>query len=429
MDHCLFHSARPQFDKMVRSVQQAKIIPKQFAGRLAMAVCSCRKKKINVCALMTEKELHDKMLELKDRLCVEKDWPDSLIDYFYQVLSDDISLEHDSKCRFIYVIHQAIIYNNYDMLTRAAVSSNIQEVKPVKKLDNKPLPKHVVDIIIRRKMRKANIQRKLSLSMFPGNLKSLQECPDFVELVAENKNNVNIVFNHSENTKHMKNNNNQTEAMVAGGDEKIIKEFCEALKKLAINQQKKMDTRYKAIKERRSRRRKHVFNVTMTTDYDDVNNDTNLKDELADNYAFTRKKLWQKKSQASGQKTANQSVLMGGHCLSCLKPFNGLKTELREKDPCIYHPGYTYFNIEDSTIRWTCCDEQALDDKPTPEDHSQTGCCSGNHIWRPHKKVSRKPGVNHKEENVGDIAKKLVNQNSVGMSSKNVLSVYNSWFT
>ncbi|KAJ8301977.1 hypothetical protein KUTeg_020964 [Tegillarca granosa] len=283
MDHCLFHSARPQFDKMVRSVQQAKIIPKQFAGRLAMAVCSCRKK----------------------------------------------------------------------------------------------------------------------------------------------------IFNHNENTKHMKNNNNQTEAMVAGGDEKIIKEFCEALKKLAINQQKKMDTRYKAIKERRSRRRKHVFNVTMTTDDDDddVNNDTNLKDELADNYAFTRKKLWQKKSQASGQKTANQSVLMGGHCLSCLKPFNGLKTESGEKDPCIYHPGYTYFNIEDSTIRWTCCDEQALDDKPTPEDHSQTGCCSGNHIWRPHKKVSRKPGVNHKEENVGDIAKKLVNQNSVGMSSKNVLSVYNSWFT
>lgn len=201
---------------------------------------------INIRALMTEEDLHDKVTELKERLSVMKTWPDSLLDYFYHVLSDDISLMDDSKCQFIYVIHQAILHNNYDMLTRAAVSSNIdKEEKPAKKVNNKPLPKHIVDIIIRRKIRKASVHRNLSLSMFPGNLKALQECPDYVKLVAENKNSLNVIFTHCENTKHMKNNENQTEAIVAGGDETVIKEFCQALKQLAIDQQKTMDARYK----------------------------------------------------------------------------------------------------------------------------------------------------------------------------------------
>ncbi|KAJ8301505.1 hypothetical protein KUTeg_020492 [Tegillarca granosa] len=79
LDSCIFHKDRTNFDKVTREVERAKIIPKAYAHRLAMAICSCKRKKINIHVLMTEKNLQKRLTDLKERVAMETNWPDNLI--------------------------------------------------------------------------------------------------------------------------------------------------------------------------------------------------------------------------------------------------------------------------------------------------------------------------------------------------------------
>ena len=43
MDLCLYHSDKCHFDIVSCDIEKAKIMPRVYAKRLAMCVCSCRK--------------------------------------------------------------------------------------------------------------------------------------------------------------------------------------------------------------------------------------------------------------------------------------------------------------------------------------------------------------------------------------------------
>lgn len=80
---------------------------------------------INIHVLMTEKNLQSRLTDLKERVAMETSWPEILMDYLHRILTtEDITLKQESICRLIYVLHEALFYKSYDLLTRSAITSN-----------------------------------------------------------------------------------------------------------------------------------------------------------------------------------------------------------------------------------------------------------------------------------------------------------------
>lgn len=74
---------------------------------------------------MTEKNLQSRLTDLKDKVAMETSWSENLMDYLQRILTtEDLTLKQESICRLIYVLHEALFYKSYDLLTRSAITSN-----------------------------------------------------------------------------------------------------------------------------------------------------------------------------------------------------------------------------------------------------------------------------------------------------------------
>lgn len=281
-----------------------------------------------------------------------------------------------SHSQFLKVLYESNL-GNFNMLSRAAISSNgsISEREKQREINRKKkLTPQQIEIIKRKKKKKMDCV-VVKLPLFPGNITKLK-----FEFVRESK-----AFYEPDYTLNNAN-------FDAGKVETFVRVWCDpnklpTVKSHMVAEAKTLQTNMD--KEREARKRlKQARRVARLSwmdrkeePFEDIVLTGHTKDRLTDD--FSLKALKSTKDRYAKPQT---SVLDGGHCLQCYKPFSSLK----DKTPCTFHAGYQVRKSSEECV-WSCCSTDVNKSMSSYVAHSHTGCTTSVvHNWRTHAKAKGK---------------------------------------
>ncbi|WAR11776.1 hypothetical protein MAR_025956 [Mya arenaria] len=273
--------------------------------------------------------------------------------------------------------------NDWSLLFRQNICSNksisereIQrEVNKKKKLTEQQ--KEIIKQKRIKKMKKLD-STEITLSIYPGNMKKLEkEIGSGLHQFARKKDTY-IEFQAQVNSVNMAANKQSTVLKVWGNLEDVscLHSLLEAS---ACKVQKEMDDlREVKIRAMSEKKKQKALNLE---------NSKELKEDDFVLKAHKSAKNSKGKGKGSHNTRPTTTVLDGGHCLHCYKPFPGL----HDTTTCKYHAGYKAEDEMTGDHRWSCCDQFVDTAADHYTQHKSTGCCEAKvHNWRTHEKAKGK---------------------------------------
>ncbi|KAL3860677.1 hypothetical protein ACJMK2_010768 [Sinanodonta woodiana] len=357
---CFFHEDRFQFENLIREIKACRWVPRPYVNRVAMAICSCRKKKKS----LDEKEVKT-AFNFFQKIVLKNDThettlPKTLADFLHSSLNGTFN---ESRKRLLCILFEAK-NKDFHNLTRETVSNihNMGE-KICKKKDHKKIPPEILARLLVKKKKSMSIVEEICLPMYPRLMKPLQIEINghFKEFGAKNK--CFLELDESKNLVSIENSIKQT----------FVRVFCHNLESL-------QDIKYQLIPAARKVQEQADDRREMYLQYMANNQVTYLDENDIDADDFGKEDVT---NQRKYRKKSKRRIPQSGHCLHCLKPFKKLKKSCDQT--CTYHPGSI-----SHVGRWSCCDREAKANVPTQEEHKDQGCCVATHIWKINKKTYRK---------------------------------------
>ncbi|XP_052232249.1 uncharacterized protein LOC127845402 [Dreissena polymorpha] len=389
---CLFHDDRTLFGEVQRDLQKAKWLPRKHAHRLGMAVCSCRKRKGQLPSAEVVAEIKTQGTDVLNLLAEDKS---KFLPSTYSFLVDCINTAREnnfSKFKLLTVLVHAK-ENDFSLISREALCVN----HPVSERDiqkeqnrNKKLTAHQIEIIRAKKAKKMKKDFQpvlVNMPIFPRNFKRLEDDlgEKFFQFVSKHK--VYVEFDNAFNDSSIAENRESMHVNLYGPPETVKMLSRKLVQSAGIAQQAMNDSH----EERRARKLVRQYQKAVADDAQQWSNDIldHVKERMEDDFAL---KVWKSSKDSHGKSKrstvkAPTSVLDGGKCLQCQKPFSSLK----DKTTCKYHAGYMTYDGSRGCHFWSCCDMATSMDDSMFDNHHTTGCCeSVAHNWRTHAKANGK---------------------------------------
>lgn len=366
---CLYHSDKYHFDVVCREIEKAKIIPRAYARRLAMCVCSCRKSRFNLAAEVKQLDLQNMACHLENCVKTNK-WPLSLVTLLKPLVNTYyVRIENYSQSMLIWVLFRAVNDNNFDLLETLVKKPS--PTGPTK--EQQKITPTQFQFMLNKKWKNSKNHCDIIIPLFAGNTKLLQGDERFKCLQLQHKDIV-IKIDHKANTQFMEKNIAKTRMKLAGKCESEMHKFGQALVKLAADIQMTLDRKHRIQYEKRKEQRAQKMYSYCSSTNDHV--PVEYKEEMEDHY--TRRCNANRKG--SKTKSVADSCLKDGHCMNCLDKF----VTLKNPEDCKYHPGFIGLDS-----KWSCCGICAETDQPTLQEHKNTGCFTGVHNWRHGKDLKK----------------------------------------
>ncbi|KAK3577848.1 hypothetical protein CHS0354_010409 [Potamilus streckersoni] len=358
---CFFHEDRFQFENLIREIKICRWIPRPYINRVAMAICSCRRKK----RMLDENEVKRALVFLQEIVLMhntqETILPETLAEFLYSSIN---GICNESRKRLLCILFETK-NKDFHNLTRETISNihNLGE-KILKEKNKNKIPPVILARLLMKKKKAMSVKEEICLPMHPRLVKRLHReiNGNFYQFGAKNK-----CFLELEKSKNL-------DSIVNRIKQTFVRVLCQDLESLqdVINQL--LPAARKVQKQADNRRKIYFQNLANIASNEDT--ELYLKEILTDDFG--------KKVSASQRKKKNKyQVPLGGHCLHCLKPFKSLKKN--SDKACTYHPGFI-----SHAGRWSCCDREAEENVPTQKGHKEKGCCVAPHVWRINKKTYRK---------------------------------------
>ncbi|XP_045192824.2 uncharacterized protein LOC123549087 [Mercenaria mercenaria] len=381
---CLYHKDKDSFSRIQKELQKSGWIPRTCAHRLAMAVCSCRKNKQ---PMPSRDEFLDSQAKLEEQVDPLRAYlPKHLLTCLDDCMNSATETDY-SYCQFISILVKAKL-GDFSMLSRAVLSTNskISERDLQREISRKKkLTPHQIEIIKNKRKRKMN-SVLIKLPVFPGNFTKLQ-----LDFVKESKGYLEPQYNL--NNQNFESKKIETWVKV-WGDPTNMKTLSERLTEEARAVQKRMDSEWRERRTRNAERRRYLASVYDDDDDEEEYENTvmsgNVKEHLTDDFSLKVQKSAKNKTKTVLAK-AQTSVLQGGHCLQCYKPF----TDLHDGTSCTFHEGFIVSQELSNKRIWSCCSDVVNEDMDAYTVHSTTGCSTSPvHNWRTHAKSKGKDREN-----------------------------------
>ncbi|XP_062618748.1 uncharacterized protein LOC134280354 [Saccostrea cucullata] len=373
-EECLFHGDRVQFHALTRNLKENRVIPKTYLGRLASAVCSCRKNRTNISQLMTMDDLRHVMEHLEEKELSKMTL--SLRNYLRGIIKETISLEQYGKTKLLYIVYNALVNSSFDELTYDAINSRPKPLPATSDVQKQRMTRDQFVCMKNKRLSRKDLVREIYLPMFARNVKKFTESAQY-KCVKQDYDKVKLFvwFCDKENTEFINSNQKKTAVKLYMKDPSQFEAVKYNLVQIAETIQTKQDTKWDAKKTAR-RTRTYMY---RKWDYQDPNfsSITDIALQVKECSESEYKKKTVKK------KVKKSSILTGGHCMNCLAPFVDIHTNDRE---CRHHPGY----IMNPKLVWSCCRRKSGEQKADHTMHKKTGCSTTQHNWRPHKKHQAK---------------------------------------
>ncbi|KAK6185692.1 hypothetical protein SNE40_007870 [Patella caerulea] len=374
---CIFHDDKVSFYEVCKIIQREKIICKALVDRYAMAVCSCRRNASDV----NESRINFDMEELQVQVLTKisaKQWEENnlkIITNYIHGLPVEKELNQSVKM-FLKILSDAFS-KDFTILESHYTNRVIKAASKSKKNMNA----NNYNFFIRKKKRKALIKAKITVTLFGGNTKYLEQDEAIGKQfsVIGKRFDCILSINGEETGAYMNKDKTLSVLNVWCNDRDSLAAASKILGEVA----QKIQTIHSKPKRRV---RHHVARVVnpgdSRKDYDAID----IKYDLSDNYEL--KKFKQGKN--TGKKKVKVNVLKDGHCRHCRKTFDTLKGSNTDGD-CQYHSGYVVTGYGICDYEWNCCGHVLKRSHPEVEDYSDNGCTTGRHLWVPYndKKDSR----------------------------------------
>ncbi|KAK3577849.1 hypothetical protein CHS0354_010410 [Potamilus streckersoni] len=358
---CFFHEDRFQFENLIREIKTCRWIPRPYINRVAMAICSCRKKK----RMLDENEVKRALVFLQEIVLMhntrETILPETLAEFLYSSLN---GICNESRKRLLCILFETK-NKDFHNLTRETISNihNLGE-KNLKEKDKNMIPPEILARLLTRKKKAMPIEQNICLPMYPRLMKLLhiEINGHFHQFGAKNK--CFLELEESKNLDSIDNSIKQTFVRVLCRDFESLQDIINQLLRAARKVQEQADNR------------REMYLQSLANMADDEDTEPYEKGIFSDDFG--------KKVAASQRKKKSMCpVPPAGHCLHCLKPFERYKKT--SDKACTYHPGFI-----SHAGRWSCCDREAEENIPTQKEHKDRGCCVATHVWKINKKTYRK---------------------------------------
>ncbi|XP_078337835.1 uncharacterized protein LOC111136771 isoform X2 [Crassostrea virginica] len=372
---CMYHGDRAGFAVLTRELKRNRVLPKPYLTRLASAVCSCRKCKTDINQMLRETDLGHMIKHLE-----EEELPRlsaSLVNYLLRIIRKT-PFEQYCETKLLYIVYKALAERSYDELTYNAINSRPKPLPPVAAVKNPgriSMSKKQFNCMQNKKLRKKDSVRHVILPLFARNVLKLKQSHDYQRLREEfAPDGLFVSFCEKENTNFINSNQTKTAVQLYLKNVGRFSSLVAKLKQVAENLQTERDDQLRTRKQMCLERNvePHHDNQTITEFALD------LKESSGSQFG---------KKKSTKRKHKKPLILSGGHCLNCLAPFVDIHTKERE---CRHHPGFLVYPKQ----VWSCCKRKSKELKADYAVHSQTGCRTSQHNWRPHKKHQPRVGRN-----------------------------------
>ncbi|KAK3086565.1 hypothetical protein FSP39_020301 [Pinctada imbricata] len=225
---CLFHDDKLQFDIVCKDIVRAKVLPRTCAHRLGMAVCACRRNKIEIEKFLSAEKLRTVISYINEHVLNRADLPTNLRSFIEKILFRNITLGDYSCCKFLSIMYDSLADQKYDQLSREATNSKtmtsatpeVAQANTKRKMNQKQF-----DIMMKRKLSNKDRTTRFSLPMFAGNVLKLKKNAQYEAMRKRYGNSVFVQFCDKENTEHITNNKTLTEVDVYAKEKSNAEKF------------------------------------------------------------------------------------------------------------------------------------------------------------------------------------------------------------